>query len=38
MASNLLKVLQNAEKARTQMIENANTVGIQATKNESLLS
>ena len=38
MASNLLKVLQNAEKARTQMIENANTVGIQAAKNESLLS
>lgn len=38
MASNLLKVLQNAEKARTQMIENANTVGIQATKSESLLS
>ena len=38
MASNLLKVLQNTEKARTQMIENANTVGIQATKNESLLS
>ena len=38
MASNLLKVLQNAEKARTQMIENANTVGIQAAKSESLLS
>ena len=38
MASNLYETLKNIEDARTQMIENANTVGIPATANESLLS